>query len=120
MTFGQMSVGQMSVGQMSVSQMSVGQMSFGQKTWTSFANILKRMSFKGSELSSCTSLRILNYKQSDQKFEKNRPIFGNVAKTVAKLQKVKLKVENSCIKLLLNVKISITNCVLKLLIYVKF
>jgi hypothetical protein len=24
--------------------------------------------------------------QSDQKFEKNHPIFGNVAKTVAKLQ----------------------------------
>jgi hypothetical protein len=75
MSFGQMSVGQisvrqMSVSQMSVSQMSVGQMSFGQKTWTIFANIFKRMSFKGSELSSCTSLRILNYKQSDQKFEK--------------------------------------------------
>jgi hypothetical protein len=42
--------------------------------------------------------------QSDQKFEKSRPIFGNVAKTVAKLQKLKLKVENSCIQLLLKVK----------------
>jgi hypothetical protein len=54
--------------------------------------------------------------QSDQKFEKNCPIFGNVAKTVAKLQKLKLKVKNSFIKMLLNVKISTTNCVLKLLI----
>jgi hypothetical protein len=43
--------------------------------------------------------------------KKNHPIFGNVAQTVAKLQKLKLKVENSCIKLLLNVKISTTNCV---------
>jgi hypothetical protein len=54
--------------------------------------------------------------QSDQKFEKNCPIFSNVAKTVAKLQKLKLKVKNSYIKLLLNVNISTTNCVLKLLI----
>ncbi len=52
--------------------------------------------------------------------KKNRPIFRNVAKTIAKLQKLKLKVENSCIKLLFNVKISATNCVLKLLIEVKF
>jgi hypothetical protein len=52
------------------------------------------------------------YVQCDQKFEKNRPIFGNVAKTIAKLQKLK----NSCIKMLLNVKISTTNCVLKQLI----
>jgi hypothetical protein len=37
--------------------------------------------------------------------KKNRPIFGNVAKTEAKLQKLKLKAENSCITLLLNVKI---------------
>ncbi len=58
--------------------------------------------------------------QSDQKFEKNRPIFGNVAKTVAKLQKLQLTVKNRCIKILLNVKISTTNCVLKLLIQVKF
>jgi hypothetical protein len=43
-------------------------------------------------------------------------IFRNVAKTTAKLQKLKLKLENSCIKMLLNVKISTTNCVLKLLI----
>ncbi len=55
-------------------------------------------------------------KLSDQKFEKNCPIFGNVAKTIAKLQKLKLKVENSCIKILLDVRISTTNCVLKLLI----
>jgi hypothetical protein len=54
--------------------------------------------------------------QSDQKFAKNCPILGNVTKTVAKLQKLKLKVKNSCIKLLLNVKISTTNRVLKLLI----
>jgi hypothetical protein len=47
---------------------------------------------------------------SDQKFEKNRPIFINVAKIVAKLQKLILKVENSCIKLLLNVKISYKLC----------
>ncbi len=52
--------------------------------------------------------------------KKSNPIFGNVAKTVAKLQRLKLKVKNSCIKLLLNVKISTTNCVLKLLILVKF
>jgi hypothetical protein len=43
--------------------------------------------------------------------EKNQPILGNVAKTVAKLQKLKLKVKNSCIKLLLKGKISTTNCV---------
>ncbi len=55
----------------------------------------------------------IHHYQSDQKFEKKHPIFGNVAKTVAKLQKLKLKVKNSCIILLLNVKI---NCVLKLLI----
>ncbi len=48
--------------------------------------------------------------------KKNCPIFRNVAKTIAKLQKHKLKVKNSCIKMLLNVKISTTNCVLKLLI----
>ncbi len=36
--------------------------------------------------------------QSEQKFEKNCPILGNVSKTIAKLQKLKLKVENSCIK----------------------
>ncbi len=45
-------------------------------------------------------------------------MFGNVAKTVAKLQKLKLKVKNSCIKLLLNVKISTINRVLKLLIQI--
>ncbi len=54
--------------------------------------------------------------QSDQKFEKNCPIFGNVAKTVAKLQKLKLKVKNSFIKMLLNVIINKTNYFLKLLI----
>ncbi len=43
------------------------------------------------------------FKQSDQKFEKNRQIFENVAKTVAKLQKLKLSVKNSCIKLHFNV-----------------
>ncbi len=52
--------------------------------------------------------------------KKKHPIFGNVAKTVAKLQKFKLKIKNSCIKLLLNVKISTKNCVLKVLILVKF
>ncbi len=53
--------------------------------------------------------------QSDQNFGKKCPIFGNVAKAIAKLQKLKLKVENSCNKLLLNVKLSTTNRVLKLL-----
>ncbi len=48
--------------------------------------------------------------------KKNHPIFENVAETVAKLQKLELKVKHICIKLLLNVKISKTNCVLKLLI----
>jgi len=38
------------------------------------------------------------WNQSYQKFEKNHPIFGNVAKTVAKLQNFKLKVKNICIK----------------------
>jgi hypothetical protein len=41
--------------------------------------------------------------QSDQKFEKNCPIFGNVTQTVAKLQKLKFKVENSSTKLHLNI-----------------
>ncbi len=54
--------------------------------------------------------------QSDQKFAKNHPIIRNVTKTVAKLQKLKLKVKNSCIKMFLNVKISASNRVLKLLI----
>ncbi len=52
-------------------------------------------------------------------WKKISPIFRNVAKTIAKLQKLKLKVETSCIKMLLNVKISTTNCILKLLIWVK-
>ncbi len=51
-----------------------------------------------------------------RRLKKNCPIFGNVAKTIAKLLKLKLKVENSCIKMLLNVEISTTNFVLKLLI----
>jgi hypothetical protein len=55
-------------------------------------------------------------KQSDQKFGKSCPIFGNVAQTVAKLQKLELKVKHICIKQLLNVKINKTNYVLKLLI----
>jgi hypothetical protein len=63
-----------------------------------------------------TDVRWVGFHQSGQKFEKNHPIFRNVAKTIAKLQKLKLKVKNSCIKMLLNVKISTTNCVLKLLI----
>ncbi len=44
--------------------------------------------------------------------QKNRPIFRNVAKIVAKLRKFKLKVK----WMLLYVKISTTNCVFKLLI----
>jgi hypothetical protein len=68
----------------------------------------------------CNTYTIFLWQQSDQKFEKNRPIFGNVAKTVAKLQKLKLKVKNSCSKLLLNVKISTTSCVLKLFTWIKF
>ncbi len=67
------------------------------------------MTQKNGKLNSLTLL------QSDQMFEKNRPIFGNVAKTVAKLQKLELKVKHGCIKLLLNIKINTTNCVLKLL-----
>jgi hypothetical protein len=35
----------------------------------------------------------------------NRPIFGNKAKTVAKIAKFKLKIQTIYIKLLLNVKI---------------
>ncbi len=53
-------------------------------------------------------------------FEKTARLFGNVAQTVAKLQNLKLKVENSCIKLFLNVKIRTTNRVLKMIIKVKF
>jgi len=52
--------------------------------------------------------------QSDQKIE-NRPIFGNVAKPVAKISNLKLKVQNNCIKSLLNVKMRITNHVFRLL-----
>jgi hypothetical protein len=65
------------------------------------------------------NLSLVKHWQSDQKFGKKCPIFGNVAKVVAKLQKLKLKVKNSCIKLLSNVKLSTSNCVLKLLIWVK-
>jgi hypothetical protein len=43
-------------------------------------------------------------------------IFGNMAKTVAKISKLKLKVQNSCIRLLLHVKIRTTNHILKLLL----
>ncbi len=53
--------------------------------------------------------------QSEQKFEKNCPILGNVAKTVAKLQKLEVKVENSSTKLLLDVKVNTKKIVFKLL-----
>jgi hypothetical protein len=42
--------------------------------------------------------------QSDKKIEKNGPIFGNLAKTVAKISKINLKTQNIYIQLLLNVK----------------
>jgi hypothetical protein len=42
--------------------------------------------------------------QSDQKTEKNGPIFGILAKTVAKISKLNLKTQNIYIQLLLNVK----------------
>ena len=42
-------------------------------------------------------------------------MFENVAKTVANYKKLKMKVDNSYIILLLNVKISTINSVLKLL-----
>ncbi len=54
--------------------------------------------------------------QSDQKIEKNHPTLVNVAKTVAKTLKLKLKDKNRRIKLLSKVKISTTNYVLKLII----
>jgi len=41
--------------------------------------------------------------QSDQTIEKNRPILWNESKTVAKISKLKLKVQKSSIKVLLNV-----------------
>ncbi len=47
---------------------------------------------------------------------KKSQIFGNEAKTVAKLSKLKLKVQKSLNNLLLNIKISTTNRDLKLLI----
>ncbi len=53
---------------------------------------------------------------SDQKNEINRPIFGNVAKTVAKISKIKLKIQYIYIQLLPNVKMSTTNHVLELII----
>jgi hypothetical protein len=53
-------------------------------------------------------------------WKNNCPNFRNVSKTIANLQKLKLKVKNRCIKMLLNVKISTTNFVLKLLIWVEF
>ncbi len=34
------------------------------------------------------------HNQSDQKIEKNRPIFVNLAKTVAQISKIKLKIQN--------------------------
>ncbi len=59
------------------------------------------------------------WRQRDQKAVKIRPIFENVAKTVAKISKLQLKVENGNIQLLLNAEISRTNIVLKLLITLK-
>ena len=50
---------------------------------------------------------------------KNSPIFENVAKTVAKIMKLKLKVEKGYFQLLLNVEISRTNLVLKMVITIK-
>ncbi len=47
---------------------------------------------------------------------KKAQLFGNVAQNVAKLQNLQLKVENSCIKRLLNVKIRTTNHVCKMII----
>ncbi len=57
--------------------------------------------------------------QSEQKIEQNRPIFGNVAKTVAKISKIQLKIQNNYISLLLDINISTTNHVWELLICVK-
>ncbi len=57
--------------------------------------------------------------QSDQNIEQNRPIFGNVAKTVAKISKIQLKIQNNYISLLLNININTTNHVWELLICVK-
>jgi hypothetical protein len=54
-----------------------------------------------------------------RKLNKIRPIFGNVAQTVAKISKLKLKVQNIYTQHLLVVKISATNHVLKLLIQLK-
>jgi hypothetical protein len=59
------------------------------------------------------------YDTGPRKLNKNSPIFGNVAQTVAKISKLKLKVQNIYTQLLLIVKISATNHVLKLLIYLK-
>jgi hypothetical protein len=59
------------------------------------------------------------WRQRDQKVEKNSPIFENVAKTVAKIMKLKLKVQNGYIQLLLNAEISRTNLVLKMVITIK-
>jgi hypothetical protein len=50
------------------------------------------------------------------KDRKNSPIFGNVAKIVAKILKLNLKYQNCDIKSCLNVKISTANHVLKQLI----
>jgi hypothetical protein len=53
-----------------------------------------------------------------RRFEKNCPIFVNVAKTVAKTSKIEVKVQNVYTQPLFNVNISTTNHVLKLLILV--
>jgi hypothetical protein len=91
---------------------------FGKLFWPSlmFAGTAFECSTSGLSRNGRLCRKGQTLQQSDQKFEKNCPIFGNVAKTVTKLQKLKLTVKNSCIKMLLNVQISTTNCVLKLLI----
>jgi hypothetical protein len=42
--------------------------------------------------------------QSDQKIEKNRPIFGNVAKTVAKISKIQNIYISNCYLILIEVQ----------------
>ncbi len=59
-------------------------------------------------------------RQSDHKIEKNCPTFWNVAKIVAKISRLKLKVQNIGIKLLSKVKISTTNLVTVILTFSSF
>jgi hypothetical protein len=109
-------------GQKTLSRQTLGQLMFGQITSGRLAGILSihlvgltTLSFDRQSvgtklftlLTKCHSAKWFSTRET-RSLKQNCPIFRNVAKTVAKLQKLKLKVKNSCIKLLVNVRISTT------------